>query len=83
MNKDIITVKLKDGTEKDMELILLYYDEMTKINYVLYKEIESKDECYAAKYVMNNGTFDLDTNLSNAEINKLQLVLDTASKGAK
>ncbi len=83
MNKDVITIELKDGTKKDMELILLYYDEITKTNYVLYKEMESKDECYAAKYVINGGTYVIDTNLSEIEINKLQEVLDTASKEVK
>lgn len=77
MKKDIITVLLDNGTKKDMELILLYSDEDTNQNYVLYRELDAKEECYAAKYILNNNEFVLDTNLSKKEIAKLQLLLDT------
>lgn len=76
MDKDIITVLLNDGSKKDMELVLLYADEQTYKNYVLYKEMDELDECYAATYTMNGDNFQLDPNLTQEEIMKLQILLN-------
>ena len=77
MNKDIITVLLDDGSKKDMELVLLYSDDSNNKNYVLYKELDKSDECYAASYTMYNDTFCLEPNLTKTEIAKLQILLNS------
>ena len=81
MEKDIITVSLEDGTKKEMEVVLLYTDDISKINYILYKDMNENGECYAAKYVVNDNIFQLDSNLSNKEIMKLELVLNSSLRG--
>ena len=80
MKKDIITIKLADGTIKDMEMILIYYDDKTKNNYILYKDININDECYAAKYIKNGNTFEIDSNLNKKELKLLELVLEKTLK---
>lgn len=83
MEKDIIKVLLDDGSTKDMELVLLYADQDTYKQYVLYKELNSEEECYAAKYIVNNNVFELDPNLTKAEIAKLQLILNSMLEGSR
>ena len=78
MEKDIITVLQEDGTKKDMEVVLLYKEGNT--NYILYKEIDNSDECYAAKYKINNDIYELDTNLTKREISKLEILLNSMLK---
>ena len=78
MEKDIITVLQEDGTKKDMEVVLLYKEGNT--NYILYKEIDNSDECYAAKYLLNNDIYELDTNLTKKEISKLEILLNSTLK---
>lgn len=78
MEKDIITVMLEDGTKKDMEVVLLYKEGNT--NYILYKEIDNLDECYAAKYNINSNIYELDANLTKKEISKLELLLNSTLK---
>lgn len=80
MDKDIITIKLADGTTKDMEIILVYTDDKLKTNYILYKDIDSIDECYAAKYIKNRDVFEIDSNLSKKELLILEQVLSTTKK---
>lgn len=80
MEKDIITIKLEDGTLKDMEIILLYSDDNTKNNYILYKDIDATDECYAAKYTQKGDIFDIDSNLTKKELKVLEIILEKALK---
>ncbi|MBQ2873477.1 MAG: hypothetical protein IJE89_05715 [Bacilli bacterium] len=80
MEKDIITIKLADGTIKDMEVVLVYSDDKKQTNYILYKDIDSIDECYAAKYVKNGNLFEIDSNLSKEELTILECVLERALK---
>ena len=80
MENDIITIMLDDGTKKDMELVLLYNDQITNTNYVLYKDIDNNDECYAAKYFIVDNVFRLDSNLNKMEIAKLDLLLTSRMK---
>lgn len=81
MKKDIITIQLEDGSQKDMELVLVYTDDKNHKNYILYKEINENDKCYAAKYTMNNNNYQLDSNLTKEEILKLQLLLNSILEG--
>ena len=78
MEKDIITVLQEDGTKKDMEVVLLYKENNT--NYILYKEIDNSEECYAAKYNINNDIYELDTSLTKKEIAKLEILLNSKLK---
>ena len=80
MGKDIITVKLADGTTKDMEIVLVYFDDKTQNNYILYKDIDSLDECYAAKYIKKEDLFEIDSNLTKKELKILECVLEKAVK---
>ena len=81
MDKDIITVSLADGSKRPMEMVLTYTDSQTKQNYVLYKELDKNDECYAAKYEKKDNTYELDTDLTKKEIDMLQIILDSMLKG--
>ena len=82
MEKDIITILLEDGTKKDMELVLMYNDEINNNNYILYKDKDETKECYAAKCKLSNDFFELDTNLTKEEIKKLELLLNSTLKGS-
>ena len=78
MDKNIITVSLTDGTKKNMELIFVFHDDITRNDYILYKDIGAKDECWAAKFtIVDNNIYKLDTNLTEEEILKLQVLLDS------
>lgn len=80
MEKDIINVMMNDGSQKNMELVLMYNDSKTNQNYVLYKELDVDDECYAAKFVIKNDVYELDTELTNEEIMKLQLLYNSMAE---
>lgn len=80
MEKNIITVSLKDGTSKDMELVLIYKDDLSKTDYILYKELNEENECYAAKYKIKNNLYELDPKLTQKEITKLELLLNSTLK---
>ena len=83
MEKDFIKIKLINGQTKDMELILLYSDDETGLNYIFYKDPLIKDECYIARYLLDGDTYRLDTNLTNEELNKMQLLLNSMIKAGK
>lgn len=83
MEKDLITVLLENGTTKDMELVLMYCDDRSKINYVLYKDLGETDKCYAARYVFNNGLFEIDPNLDQSELVMLQLLLNSSLRNGE
>ena len=80
MNKDIITIRLEDGSYKDMEVILLYSDKKTKRNYIIYKELNSNKDLYVAKYEMQASDFVLDTDLSKNELKMMEEILNDAIK---
>ena len=80
MEKDIIKVMMADGSQKDMELVLMYNDKKTQKNYVLYKDLNEDDECYAASFVMHNDVYELNPDLTNEEIMKLQLLCNSMAE---
>ena len=75
MEKNLITIKKTDGTTKEMEVVLTFCDDITRQNYILYKEPDNNNECYAAKYTQIDDTFNLDTNLTQKELNALEYIL--------
>lgn len=76
MKKDVITIKLEDGSYKDMEVVLLYKDNKTKQEYIIYKDLKENTEFYVAKYNKGINGFELDTNLTDKEFKMLEIILN-------
>lgn len=73
MKKDIITVLDNDGHKEEFELVFDFNDLVSKKNYIIYKPLESEDY-YIASYKKDNSSYILDTNLTEKEIKKIELV---------
>jgi len=73
--KDIITIYDDNNEFHEMEVVLSFHDEIKDVEYIIYKKPESIDECFAAKYVQNGDDLELDTNLTEEELNMLKVVL--------
>lgn len=75
MKKDIITVLKSDGNKEEFELVFNYNDLLFKKSYIIYKSLDNKDY-YIASYKKEYDSYILDTNLTDAEINKIELVYE-------
>ena len=71
--KEYINILDVNGKNKKAQVIIRYYNDETKLYYIVYKIDNSY---YAAKYDDVIGTSKLDTNLSNEEIEKLEKLLN-------
>ena len=75
MKKDIITVKTKDGSLIDMELVAYYEDQKENKNYIIYKNLDN-DMLYLAKYKKDNNIYKMNTDLTKEEIIKMEYIFN-------
>lgn len=80
MKKDIITVLKSDGNKEEFELVFDYNDLLFKKSYIIYKSLDNADY-YIASYKKENDSYILDTNLTDTELNKIELVYKKLKEG--
>lgn len=71
--KEFIEINDKNGNVKTAEVVFRYNDVNNNLYYILY---QYNDEVYAAKYDNVLGLSNLDTNLSDEELNMLQKIFN-------
>ncbi len=71
--KEVIDIKDKNGNSKKAEVILRFKDEENNNFYIIYRY---NDEYFAAKYDDVIGTSQLDTNLTDKELEILEGLLN-------
>ena len=78
MDQNFTKIINKFGQEIDCEILLKYYNEKNKNNYLIYK-IDEK--CYAAKFQDVIGCASLDTNLTEEELGELTNIFEEKKRG--
>jgi len=73
--KDYIYIYDKNGKKTKMELILAMNSLDGKFQYIAYKQEDKVVPLYMAKLYLKRGISDLDTNLSQEEIEMLKKVI--------
>lgn len=71
--ENIIYITNKFGKEEKMQVLFTYKNNKTLIDYIVYQD--KNGEIYAAKYDSNKTLSNLDTNLSQQELDILEKIL--------